>query len=127
MRQGRASAGLRQLPLLGGGEQGPHKLRAGRAPRDGKAPSIPPLPHNQGPQRGRALGAQPALPLLREAGGWRNSSYRGSWGPTVRTGEATRSRQTLRISLLLPSTLEGRGTQIGGVGGADIILIILEL
>lgn len=43
---GKSQCWAQAAPSAGGvgGEQGPRKLRAGRAPREGKAPSVPHLP-----------------------------------------------------------------------------------
>lgn len=60
------------------------------------------------------LGAQPALPLLREAGGLEKLELqRKSWRPTIGAGEAVRNRRMLGVSLLSPSTLEGKRIQKG--------------
>lgn len=107
--QGRAQA----APFAGrarGAEQGP--LHSSPVP----AP-IQSLCHTTGaPRDVRKLEAQPA----------KSSCYRKSRGPTVRIGEAKRSRQILRVSLSLPSTLEGKGCQSRVGGMSNIILTHLE-
>lgn len=102
---------------------GSHKLRAGRAPRDGKAPPAPPGPISQpvlGPQsqasrgvRG-AAGAACSAPCGEARVLEKLGLQRKPWGPTARIGEALRNKQVLGISLLLPSAVEGKRNQVWG-------------